>query len=245
MTWSSSLSSQPCPSGYPANCTVNTITLSSTGTYAGVVTITVTVTSSPVNVNGVLISPNAAKIDFECNNPFPSQGSNVVFVVFGFGAGLTASGSAGVVLNKNGGEISFAANNINYSFQWVGTVDCTSSSSSSKRAVASNYSTSANVVSTTYTDTAINNYLSGCGSTCNAFVAALGLIVDFCALNGWRINIVLFSFPVNQLTSITWDPCVGDCSTGTSPSMGALTAPLFWLTVCMVLAHLWWSWKHM
>jgi len=232
--------SQKCPSGYPSNCTVDTITLATTGSDAGTCTITATVTSLPVSVNGVLITPKYMKVALDINNPYPSQGSNVYLGILAVGAGKTSSASADVGLNRHGlpTSIDFTTNGKTCSFQWESTISATVSSS--KRVVT----TSSNVITQNITGDSISNYLSNCGISCSPFVLILGVIVDFCQANGWSIIFVFFSFPVDQLSYLNWDPCVGECPSGSS-SMGALTAPLFWLTVCMVLAHLWWSWKHM
>jgi len=213
--------------------------MSTTGSDAGKVTITVLVASLPVVAGGIKVLPNGAKIILSINtNPYPSQASNVYLGILAVTAGKTSSASVTVGFNRGSPN----------SFQFVGNdgivyaatfePNAITASSSSKRDVT----TSTNVISQYYNDTSINNYLANCGLECNALIGLLGVIVDVYQAFGWHINFVFFSFPVNQLSYVCWDPCVGVCPG--SSSMGALTAPLFWLTVCMVLAHLLWSWKH-
>jgi len=191
MSWGSvTLNSQPCPSGYPPNCTVNTITLATTGSDAGIFTITVTVTSLPVVKGGVTISPRSAKFAIVINPPSSwFQGSNVYLGLLGVGAGKTSSASAGIGYNIHGlpSSVNFQSNGKTYSFEW----ESTANTNSTNRVVT----TSTDVVSQNVTDTSINNYLSSCGLTCNPLILFLGVIVGIYQGFGWHINFVFFFFP--------------------------------------------------
>jgi len=237
---------QSCPSGYPANCTVITLNITGTAPDGSTITITTVIASLPVRYGGVKIVPELAKITLTLN--LVAQGSNIYYAILGVAAGKSQSGSANVVKTPGGvaTSVEFASTTgSTFAVSWVG--DFGSSTPSSKRTATA----SSNVVVQSVSATDIQNYLSNCISSplsCSGIsylmISALGAIDDFYEAFGWNIEYLFYSFPVDQLSYVYWDPCVGEGSC-TSTSMGALTAPLFWLTVCMVFAHLWWSLKHM
>jgi len=232
------ISTYACPSGYPANCTVTVLTLATTGSNAGYVTITVTLSSLPVFVDGVLITPNKLKIALLINYPwsslFPNPGGNLYLGVLGVGAGKTSSAVANIGF-ENGvpSSVDFVSSNgkTTGSFTWES--ECNSTTTTT---------TTAAIVTQSYTDATISNYISTCNPNCNIVILAIDVIINLYAAFGWRFNFIFFSIPVNQPTSISWDPTT---TVQGGSSMGVQTAPIFWLTVCMVLAHLWWSRKHM
>jgi len=223
-----------CPTGYAAGCRVHTFTVSTNGANAGIASVSLTVASQPVYLNGILLKTDYGKLTISASYPYPTpQPANAKVVIFGLAGGTAAAGSATVQVVKNTPVVAFGGAAASAYLGWDSSAQIT---------------TSGNVVKTTtvYSANFTGAALTGC-STCPLEVQLLGDLVTTvqAVAVGWVFQFLVFSCVDVLPANFYWDPTVGSDTSGSSSSMGLMTAPILWLTVCVVLVHLWWSFKRL
>jgi len=89
--------------------------------------------------------------------------------------------------------------------------------------------------------------IMGCTKCPVAFVGIKAAAAAL-ALTGWKFSLIFFSWGDVKPTSVFWDPTLGSdtidpnvapANPPSSPSLGTMTAPLWWVTLCVIVVHLW------